>query len=67
MITQSETHHHHHHHHQHTNEMDSASRFKYESLRAIKRRKLIAKWGFRALFTVAVLSVIALVVVYIID
>ncbi len=47
--------------------MDSASRFKYESLQAIKRRKLIAKWGFRALFTVAVLSVIALVVVYIID
>jgi len=47
--------------------MDSASRFKYESLRAIKRRKLLAKWGFRALFVVAVLSVIALIVVYIID
>ena len=65
MVSQSDTHHHHHHHHSH--QMDSASRFKYERLQAIKRRKLIAKWGFRALFTVAVLSVIALVVVYIID
>lgn len=62
MATQKEVHKHHHTHH-----MDNASRFKYESLKAIKRRKQIAKWGFRLLFALAVLSVIALIAVYMID
>lgn len=47
--------------------MDSASRFKYESLRAIKRRKLLAKWGFRALVAIAILAVAALIAVYMVD
>ncbi len=47
--------------------MDGASRFKYESLKAIRRRKFFAKWGFRALFVLAVLSVAALIIVYVID
>ena len=56
-----------HHHHTHNQHMDSASRFKYESLRAIKRRKLLAKWGFRALVAIAILAVAALIAVYMVD
>ena len=46
--------------------MDSASQFKRDSLRAIERRKLLAKWGFRVLCVIAALSVIALIAVYLI-
>ena len=45
------THHHHHHHHH----MDDASRFKRNSLRAIRIRKLVTKWTFRVLVVIAVI------------
>ncbi len=58
-------HHHHHHHHEHSKKyVDSATRFKYDSLASIRRRKLIAKWGFRVLCVLAALSVLALIAVY---
>jgi hypothetical protein len=40
-MSEKESHHGHHHHHR----MDSASKFKRDSLRAIERRKIFAKWG----------------------
>ena len=56
----SETHHHHHHHHK----MDSASKFKRESLRAIARKKLFAKWGLRVLVCIAIIMAIAVIAAY---
>ena len=56
----SDTHHHHHHHH----EMDSASKFKRDSLKAIEQRKIIAKWGKIALLCIAFLMGIAVIVAY---
>ena len=53
-------HHHHHHHHK----MDGASKFKYQSLRAISRRKKLEKWLWIFLCMVAVLMAIAVVFVY---
>jgi len=50
----------HHHHHR----IDSATMFKRKQLAAIKRRKVITKWLFRALCLVAVLMAIAVIVVY---
>lgn len=47
--------------------MDGASRFKRESLLAIERRKKLAKWGYAALWVVAVIMAIAVVAVYTID
>ncbi len=52
-------HHHHHHHHQ-----DDATRFKRNALSSIRRRKLFAKWLFRALWIIAGILAIAVVVVY---
>ena len=59
----SETNHEHHHHHHH-HHMDGASMFKHKQLQAIKRRKIIAKWAFRALIVVAIIMAIAVIVVY---
>ncbi|MBP3251838.1 MAG: hypothetical protein J6M25_04205 [Prevotella sp.] len=61
----AEQHQHHHHHHHH--KMDGASRFKRESLLANERRKKLAKWGYAALWVVAIIMAIAVVVVYTID
>ena len=61
------THHHHehheHHHHHHHHE-DDASRFKRESLTSMRRKKLFTKWLFRALWIIAGILAIAVVVVY---
>ncbi len=56
----SDTHHHHHHHHK----MDSASKFKGDSLKAIEQRKLIAKWGKIVLLCIAILMGIAVMAAY---
>ena len=63
----SENQHQHHHHHHHHKHIDDATRFKRRSLASIERRKKLAKWSFRALVVVAVLSVLALITVYMID
>lgn len=52
--------HHHHHHHR----IDAATMFKQKQLQAIKRRKIIKKWAFRALVAVAIIMAIAVIVVY---
>ena len=57
----SDTHHHHHHHH---HKMDSASKFKRDSLKAIEQRKLIAKWGKIVLLCIAILMGIAVMAAY---
>lgn len=43
---------------------DDASVFKRKSLSAIKRRKIVAKWGFRILCAIAVMMGILLVLAY---
>lgn len=58
-MSESHTHHHHHHH-----KMDGASKFKWNSLRAIQRKKTIAKWVFRILATIAIIMVMAVIMVY---
>jgi G3E family GTPase len=60
--TNQQQHHHHHHHHHHS--MDSASRFKRDSLNSIRRRKLIEKWLWRGMVCLAILMAIAVVVAY---
>lgn len=57
----SDTHKHHHHHH---HKLDSASRFKRDSLRSIARKKQIAKWAKRILICIAILMGLAVVVAY---
>ena len=57
-----ETHEHHHHHHHH--KMDDASKFKYNSLKAIKLKKKIAKVCFRILVGIAIFMAILTVGVY---
>ena len=57
MSTTTSAHHHHHHHHQ-----DGASRFKAKSLASIQRRKLIAKWLYRALVVIAIALALTTVV-----
>ena len=59
-MAEEQPHHHHHHHHH----VDSATLFKRRQLAAIKRRKILTKWAFRALCVVAVLMAIAVFVVY---
>lgn len=44
--------------------MDDSSKFKYQSLRAISRRKKLEKWLWTFLCMVAVLMAIAVVFVY---
>ena len=44
--------------------MDSASRFKRDSLHSIRRRKLIEKWLWRGMVCLAILMAIAVVVAY---
>ena len=44
--------------------MDGASMFKHKQLQAIKRRKIITKWAFRALVAIAIIMAIAVIVVY---
>lgn len=60
MAEQTHSHHHHHHHHK----IDGATRFKRNSLRALKRRKIIARWAWYALVATAIIMAIAVVVVY---
>lgn len=55
---------HHHHHHHHHHKPDGATIFKRNSLKAIKRNKIIRKWAFRILCCIAVIMAIAVVVVY---
>ena len=38
--------------------------FKHKQLQAIKRRKIITKWAFRALVAIAIIMAIAVIVVY---
>ena len=38
--------------------------FKQKQLQAIKRRKIIKKWAFRALVAIAIIMAIAVIVVY---
>lgn len=62
-----QTHHHHHEHHEHHHHhhhMDDASRFKRDSLLSMKRKKLFAKWLFRALWAVAFILLIVVVALY---
>ena len=59
-MSESSGHHHHHHHHK----MDSASKFKRESLLAIERRKSLAKWGKRILVVIAIFMAILVAVAY---
>jgi G3E family GTPase len=62
---QTQHHHHEHHeHHHHHHHKDDASRFKYEALTSIRRRKLFAKWLYRALWVIAGILMIAVVAVY---
>lgn len=56
----AEQQHHHHHHHK----PDSATLFKRKSLAWIKRRKVIERVLKKALFVIAVIMVIAVIVVY---
>jgi hypothetical protein len=44
--------------------MDGATRFKRNSLRALKRRKIITRWAWYALVATAIIMAIAVVVVY---
>jgi hypothetical protein len=44
--------------------MDGASKFKRDSLLAIKRRKQIAKWGMRIMIGLAIFMAIMVVLVY---
>ena len=60
-MPETEQHHHHHHHH---HKMDGASKFKRDSLLAIKRRKQIAKWGMRIMIGLAIFMAIMVVLVY---
>lgn len=57
----SDTEHHHHHHHHH---MDGASKFKRDSLRAIERKKTIAKWSKRVLIGIAIIMAILVAAAY---
>lgn len=61
-MAETETHHHHQHHHHH--KMDSASKFKRDSLRWIARKKLIAKWGKRILVGIAIIMGLAVIIAY---
>ena len=56
-----------HHHHRHKHSKDGASLFKQKSLAAIKRRKLIEKYLYRALVITAIIMGIAVFVVYYFD
>lgn len=47
--------------------MDDATRFKYKSLNAIERRKIIKKYSFMTLIIIALLMMIAVVAVYTIN
>ena len=58
----AEQQHHHHHHHHH--KLDGATLFKRKSLAWIKRRKVIERVLKKALFVIAVIMVIAVIVVY---
>lgn len=62
--TQHTHHHHHEHHHHHHHHEDDASRFKRDALTSIRRKKLLSKWLFRALWIIAFLLMIAVVAVY---
>lgn len=53
-----------HHHHHHRHKEDGATKFKRTSLAAIDRRKAIEKYGKIALFILAVLMGLAVVVAY---
>jgi hypothetical protein len=44
--------------------MDGASKFKRDSLRAIERKKTIAKWGKRVLIGIAIIMAILVVAAY---
>jgi hypothetical protein len=44
--------------------MDDATRFKRNSLRALKRRMIITRWAWYALVATAIIMAIAVVVVY---
>lgn len=59
-MSDSHTHHHQHHHHH----MDSASKFKRDSLKSIERRKTIAKWLLRAMLALAIILGLAVVAAY---
>ncbi len=59
MAEAHKTHHHHHHHH-----MDDATRFKYNSLRAIELKKKAKKIGFKILLGIAILMMIIVVLAY---
>jgi hypothetical protein len=54
--------HHHHHHHQH--KMDGASKFKRKSLLAIERNKKIAKYSLWAMYGLAILMGLAVIICY---
>ena len=44
--------------------MDSASKFKRDSLKAIARKKLFAKWSLRVLVGIAIIMAIAVIAAY---
>lgn len=58
----AEEHHHHHHHHHH--KMDGASKFKYQQLKSIQRRRWLEKYSMRALLILAAVMVTAVIVCY---
>lgn len=58
MAHEQQHHHKHHHHH------DGASKFKRDSLLAIKRRKIIAKWLWRGMVLLAIIMGLAVVAAY---
>lgn len=59
----SENHSHQHSHHRH-HHMDSASKFKRDSLKAIEQRKIMAKWGKIILLAIAIFLAILLALSY---
>lgn len=54
----------HHHHHHHHNKRDGASLFKERSLNAIRRNRLIEKWLKVAVFVVACIMAVLVVLAY---
>jgi hypothetical protein len=60
-MANEQQHHEHHHHHHHR---DGASKFKRDSLMAIKRRKIIGEWLWKITVGLAIIMGIAVIAAY---
>ncbi len=54
----------HHHHHHHYHRSDAATKFKYKSLKAMRRKKMLTKMAFRILCGIAVIMGILVILAY---